>query len=78
MGFYVLYKLENVQNISYRSLQFSLLIVYVERESSVRKHSPLLLFQMGYQIPYVIEECRSVWPEKHLSHLEIMCFPTLL
>ena len=61
MGFYVLCKLENLQNIFYCSSCFSPLTIYIERKSGMRKHSLLLSFQVAikHQFPYIIEECHS-------------------
>lgn len=61
MGFYVLYKLENSQNIFYCYFCFSPLTTYIDRKSDTGKHSLLLSFQVAfkYQFPYIMEECHS-------------------
>lgn len=56
MVFYVLYKLENFENIFRHPFCFSLLVIHIGRKADMKKHFLLLLLQTGYQISYIIEE----------------------
>lgn len=49
--FNVLYKIENFQNIFYHSFSVSLLIIYTERKSNMRRHSLLLLLKWATNFP---------------------------